>query len=167
MVGGTFRRTAARTYYHVVFTLPHVLAPLALQNKALVYGLLFRSAAETLLEIAADPKHLGAKIVKLRTNAGDRLPGFVDASQILADPSIFHATQAQAEGGFKSIADLYSEAGLDGLWEGENAEIAGMERILEHWRDLDYREPTLKIICPHDTLDSPPNSRKRFGLFES
>jgi hypothetical protein len=49
-------------YYHVVFTLPHVLAPLALQNKALVYGLLFRAAAETLLQIAADPKHLGAKI---------------------------------------------------------------------------------------------------------
>jgi len=55
-----------------------------------------------------------------------RLPGFMDATQILADPSIFHATQAQAEGGFKSIADLYSEAGLTGLWEGENAEIAGM-----------------------------------------
>src|SRR5215469_17672271 len=49
-------------YYHVVFTLPHVLAPLAVQNKALVYGLLFRAAAETLLEIAADPHHLGAKI---------------------------------------------------------------------------------------------------------
>jgi Putative transposase/Transposase zinc-binding domain len=49
-------------YYHVVFTLPHVLAPLALQNKALVYGLLFRAAAETLLQIAADPKHLGADI---------------------------------------------------------------------------------------------------------
>src|SRR5262245_32499211 len=47
-------------YYHVVFTLPHVLAPLALQNKALVYGLLFRAAAETLLEIAADPQQLGA-----------------------------------------------------------------------------------------------------------
>lgn len=49
-------------YYHVVFTLPHILAPLALQNKALVYGLLFRAAAKTLLQIAADPKHLGAKI---------------------------------------------------------------------------------------------------------
>src|SRR5262249_36537947 len=84
---------------------------------------------------------------------------FIDAGQILADPSIFHATQAQAEGGFKSIAELYSEAGLDGLRESENAEIAGMERILEHWSDLDYREPTLKIICPHDY------SRKRFGLF--
>jgi hypothetical protein len=49
-------------YYHVVFTLPHVLAPLALQNKALVYCLLFRAAAQTLLQIAADPKHLGANI---------------------------------------------------------------------------------------------------------
>jgi hypothetical protein len=49
-------------YYHVVFTLPQVLAPIALQNKALVYGLLFRAVAETLLQIAADPKHLGAQI---------------------------------------------------------------------------------------------------------
>ena len=49
-------------YYHVVFTLPHLLAPLALQNKSLVYGLLFRAVAETLLQIAADPKRLGAKI---------------------------------------------------------------------------------------------------------
>ena len=49
-------------YYHVVFTLPHVLAPLALQNKAVVYSLLFRAVGETLLQIAADPKHLGAEI---------------------------------------------------------------------------------------------------------
>ena len=49
-------------YFHVVFTLPHELGPLALQNKRVVYGILFRAAAQTLLEIAADPKHLGAKI---------------------------------------------------------------------------------------------------------
>jgi rubredoxin len=49
-------------YVHVVFTLPHELAPLALQNKKVVYGLLFRTSAETLLEIARDPKHLGADI---------------------------------------------------------------------------------------------------------
>jgi hypothetical protein len=47
---------------HVVFTLPHTLAPLALQNARLCYGLLFQAAAQTLLEIAADPKHLGARI---------------------------------------------------------------------------------------------------------
>jgi hypothetical protein len=49
-------------YVHVVFTLPHELAPLALQNKRIVYDLLFRISAETLLQIARDPKHLGAEI---------------------------------------------------------------------------------------------------------
>ncbi len=46
----------------MVFTLPHALSPLILQNKRLLYDLLFRASAETLLEIAADPKHLGAEI---------------------------------------------------------------------------------------------------------
>jgi hypothetical protein len=49
-------------YAHVVFTLPHQLAALALQNKYVMYTLLFRCSAQTLLEIAADPKHLGAEI---------------------------------------------------------------------------------------------------------
>jgi hypothetical protein len=49
-------------YFHVVFTLPDELGPLALQNPRVLYGLLFRAASETLLEIAADPKHLGAQI---------------------------------------------------------------------------------------------------------
>jgi Putative transposase/Transposase zinc-binding domain len=49
-------------YYHVVFTLPAALGPIALQNPREVYGLLFRAAAETLEQIAADPKHLGAEI---------------------------------------------------------------------------------------------------------
>jgi hypothetical protein len=50
------------SYVHVVFTLPHELAWLALQNKKVIYDLLFRSSAATLLEIAADPRHLGAEI---------------------------------------------------------------------------------------------------------
>ena len=49
-------------YYHAVFTLPHQLGPLALQNQRTVYGLLFQATAETLLQIAADPQHLGATI---------------------------------------------------------------------------------------------------------
>ena len=49
-------------YFHVVFTLPAEIAPIAHQNKAVVDDLLFRPAAETLLTIAADPKHLGARI---------------------------------------------------------------------------------------------------------
>ena len=49
-------------YVHVVFTLPRELAPLALQNKKVLYNLLFRTSAETLLEVARDPRHLGAEI---------------------------------------------------------------------------------------------------------
>jgi len=49
-------------YFHVVFTLPAALGPLALQNPQVVYGLLFHAAAETLQQVAADPKHLGAEI---------------------------------------------------------------------------------------------------------
>ena len=49
-------------YFHVIFTLPAEIAPIAYQNKTVVYDLLFRTAAETLLTIAADPKHLGARI---------------------------------------------------------------------------------------------------------
>jgi hypothetical protein len=49
-------------YVHLVFTIPHTLSSLALQNKQLIYTLLFRAGAATLLEVAADPKHLGAEI---------------------------------------------------------------------------------------------------------
>ncbi len=49
-------------YYHVVFTLPAQVADIAFHNKAVVYDLLFKAASQTLLTIAADPKHLGARI---------------------------------------------------------------------------------------------------------
>jgi Transposase zinc-binding domain len=49
-------------YFHVVFTLPAEVADIAWQNKAVVYDLLFRAAAETTLTIAADPRHLSARI---------------------------------------------------------------------------------------------------------
>jgi len=49
-------------YFHVVFTVPHPLSPLMLQNKRTLYNLLFRCVADTLLEVAANPKRLGAEI---------------------------------------------------------------------------------------------------------
>jgi hypothetical protein len=49
-------------YFHVVFTVPAEVGAIALQNKRALYGILFRAASETLLEIAADPRHLGASI---------------------------------------------------------------------------------------------------------
>lgn len=49
-------------YFHVVFTVPHQLSALMLQNKRVLYSLLFRASSETLLEVASNPKHLGAEI---------------------------------------------------------------------------------------------------------
>ena len=49
-------------YLHVVFTLPRILSQLALQNKKVLYSLLLRTSAETLLQVALDPRHLGAEI---------------------------------------------------------------------------------------------------------
>jgi hypothetical protein len=67
--GARNRWIAARTrdlvplgYFHAVFTVPHQLSELMLQNKRALYELLFRSVAATLLEVAANPKHLGAEI---------------------------------------------------------------------------------------------------------
>lgn len=49
-------------YFHVVFTLPAEIGEIAFHNKALIYDLLFRAASQTMLTIAADPRHLGARI---------------------------------------------------------------------------------------------------------
>ena len=49
-------------FFHVVFTLPKEFGPIALQNQRVVYNILFRAAAQTLKELAADPKHMGAEI---------------------------------------------------------------------------------------------------------
>ena len=49
-------------YFHVVFSLPAAITDIAYQNKATIYDILFKASAETLMTIAADPKHLGARI---------------------------------------------------------------------------------------------------------
>lgn len=56
------RELLATSYFHVVFTVPHELNVLALDNQRLFYGLLFTASAQTLLEVAANPEHLGAQI---------------------------------------------------------------------------------------------------------
>jgi predicted Zn-ribbon and HTH transcriptional regulator len=56
------RELLTTSYFHVVFTLPQELNPLLLRNPRVLYDLLFRTVAATLLEVAADPKHLGAEI---------------------------------------------------------------------------------------------------------
>jgi hypothetical protein len=60
--GCSISGVAAHAYAHVVFTLPHERAPLALQNKRVVYDLLFTASSATLIEVARNPERLGADI---------------------------------------------------------------------------------------------------------
>ena len=62
MARGPSGGTAQRAYFHVVFTVPDLIATIAFQNQTVVYDILFRAASETLRTIAADPEHLGAEI---------------------------------------------------------------------------------------------------------
>src|SRR5262245_34225304 len=61
-------------YYHLVFSVPHALVPLMWQNKRILFALLFEATAATLLEVAANPKHLGARLDSSAScTPGDRL----------------------------------------------------------------------------------------------
>jgi transposase-like protein len=89
------------------------------------------------------------------------LDGFKQA-EIYADPSIFHQTQAQEDGKYRAIAELYVDLGITNLIPAPAThELLGMERILAHWHDLDRREPTLKIVCPREKRDI---SRPIYGV---
>jgi hypothetical protein len=82
------------------------------------------------------------------------LNGFVQTGEVLADPNIFYATEAQSDGTFKAIAMMYAEIGITNLMSApDNTEITGMERIASHWLDLDNREPSLRILCPMELRD--------------
>jgi len=61
-VESRLQRLLPVSYFHVVFTLPEQLQPLGLKNRRVLYDLLFRAASETLLELAADPRRLGAQV---------------------------------------------------------------------------------------------------------
>lgn len=79
------------------------------------------------------------------------LEGFLEAEEVLADPSIFYGSHAQGDGTFKAISQLYIEEGVVNLVPApDKSELTGMERILNHWANLDKRGPTLKIVCPRE-----------------
>jgi hypothetical protein len=89
------------------------------------------------------------------------LNGFKQA-EIYADPSIFHQTQAQEDGKYRAIAELYADLGITNLIPAPAThELLGMERILAHWHDLGRRGPTLKIVCPREKRDV---SRPIYGV---
>ena len=90
-----------------------------------------------------------------------QLKGF-NQSHVYADPSIFYSTEAQANGGFEAVSDIYARLGITNLIRAKVVhETLGIECILDHWRDLDHREPTLKIVCPREKRDI---SRPIYGI---
>jgi len=93
-------------YFHVVFTLPAEIADFAYQNKAAVYDLLFRTAADTLLTIAADPKRLGARIgaVAVLHTWGSAMTHHPHVHMIVPGGGLSTACPGQGSGGGRWIA---------------------------------------------------------------
>jgi hypothetical protein len=78
-------------YFHVVFSLPAQIADIAYQNKAVIYDIPFTASAETLITIAADPKHLGAR--KHASCAADKAPAALNITSLFLRPRTFSARQ--------------------------------------------------------------------------
>jgi hypothetical protein len=95
-------------YYHVVFTLPAPIGDIAYQNKAVIYGILFKAAAETLITIAADPKHLGARIglTAVMHSWGSALTHHPHVHCIVPGGGISLACPGQRSGGERWVACL-------------------------------------------------------------
>jgi hypothetical protein len=93
-------------YFHVVFTVPAPAAEIAFQNKATVYTLLFRAAAETLATIAADPRHLGAEIgvVAVLHSWGQTLQHHPHVHCVVPGGGLSPACPGQRSGGTRWIA---------------------------------------------------------------
>lgn len=141
-------------YFHVVFTLPDRLGSIALQNKRLVYGILFRAASETLLKIAKDPKHLGADIGFLAVlhTWGQRLdahphvhcvvPGgglSPDGKRWISSPKDFFLS-------VRVLSRVFRGKFLDYLRKAFRKGELSLEGKLEHLRDPESWEAMLKSI---------------------
>jgi hypothetical protein len=91
------------------------------------------------------------------------LPGFCEAEEVMADPSIFDKTMQQRNGQAVAVAELYEEMGITNLsaFPGNRSDVAFEQRLKKHWANLDRREPTVKIVCPN--LKEIPD-RPLYGL---
>jgi len=131
-------------YVHVVFTLPHALNPVALLRPRMVYGLLFRAAADTLLEFARDPRHLGAEpgILAVLHTWGQNLSLHIHLHCIVTagglDPT--RRRWVRSSGGYlfpvRALSRVFRGKYLDGLRRTltENAELASRIPYRDLWR---------------------------------
>lgn len=125
-------------YVHVVFTLPHVLNPVALARPRMVYGLLFRAAADTLREFARDPRHLGAEpgILAVLHTWGQNLSLHIHLHCIVTagglDPT--HRRWIRRSGGY-----LFPVRALSRVFRGKY--LDGLRRALNEHPEIDSQVP--------------------------
>lgn len=137
-------------YFHVVFTLPAELAPLALQNKRAVYGLLMRTAADSLTTIARDERHLGAKlgVISVLHTWGQTLDHHPHVHCVVPGGGLSHdgrrwvPTRSNFLVSVRVLSRLYRRLlleGLDELRQGSGLELHGKLKALREdsaWREL-------------------------------
>jgi hypothetical protein len=155
-------------YYHVVFTLPAPIAAIAYQNKAVVYGLLFDVAAETLTRIAADPKHLGARIgatLVLHTWGSalthhPHVHGIVPGGGISADGERWVACRPGFFLPVRVLARLFRRLFLEEL---EHIHRAGRLRFLGEHAALADSAAFVRFLAPLRTCDWVVYAKRPFA----
>lgn len=155
-------------YFHVVFTLPDKLGPLALQNKRLVYGLLFRAASQTLLKIARDPEHLGADIGFLavlhtwgqRLDAHPHIHCVVPGGGLSPDRTKWIASREDFFVHVKVLSRVFRAKFLQYLWRAFKKGKLTLEGKLEHLRNAERWKALLKSLKKKDWV---VYAKKPFG----
>ena len=156
-------------YFHVVFTVPAPIAAIALQNKAVVYDILFQAAAETVRTIAADPKHLGAEIgmiAVLHTWGQNLLPSPASPLHRAGRRAVGRRTAGSPAGPASSCRSACSPASTAGCsWSAcEAAFDAGRLRFFGELAELakpaDLRRPSRR---PCASVDWVVYAKRPFG----
>ena len=132
------RRTRGRPlpvgYFHVVFSLPAEAAAVALQNKAAIYDLLFRAAAETMMTIAADPRHLGARIgITAVLPVADPPGAGIAATALVGLAGLFSVLGTMLLPGAATSTPVRLRRAFDGLGLGVSLGFAAINQAEEVW----------------------------------
>lgn len=166
-------------YFHVVFTLPGDIAAIAYHNKALVYRLLFRAAAETLHTIAADPKHLGAEIgfFAVLHSWGQNLlhhPHLhcvVASGGLSADGRRWIACKPGFFLPVRVLSRLFRRLFLEHLKKAFDASqlqfFSGLQHLSERDAFRRYLAPLRKAVCVNDRGIGTPHFRAKEGQTQS
>ena len=155
------RPTAAVGYFHVVFTLPAEVADIAYQNKAVACDLLFLAASETMLTIAADPRHLGARIgiTAVMHTWGSAMTHHPHVHMIVPGGGLLAGTPYEAMDAGNSLSIRIQTPGIDPMlpFEREQQKVrTGLEAIrdLIAWL-MSHRQALAEVILPFAGSETP------------